>query len=537
VVTLSIQEVQDILRHLNIITLIILLPVSGWATTYYIEDISEATPYYSTVNGCGSITTGDTAGDVQAALDAGSGGDTVYLCAGTLSGTELDSDGKIQLSDTTATILTGAGDTSIIDLSGGAAYDVRVVQVDDATISNIKVLGGGVADYPIIVIADTSDTVTISNVTIDNADERNIWLQGGTGHVVQNNTLTGASVLRGITIDLDASEAECDNVTISGNTITGGYHAIYVAVANDGTEHVQNIAIKDNIITQTTEYPIYLGGRITGGIISGNRITSHAGGGTWGRGIELYSSDDTKTYRVTNILIERNYVDGIIDPTVGDTDGVGIGLDDNTADCIVQWNRVVDAETFGITDHKGTDNIIRNNVVIRNGETSTNADPAGIKISPSSAGTQVLNNTIIGTQAGTVRGIYIDNSATNYLIYNNIIYNVDDGIKCEGSSNDCDAELNNGAIADYNLFYSISGANYVNISVGEQGANDQTGDPVLVNTYRLGTGSGALGNGNITYDTHACGDSEIGSSDPDCQWSTGSGYMETGTGYFRSKMP
>ena len=56
----------------------------AWGATVYVKDISDTVYYESGASSCDDVTSGDTSGDLEAALTAVSTDGTLYICAGTM---------------------------------------------------------------------------------------------------------------------------------------------------------------------------------------------------------------------------------------------------------------------------------------------------------------------------------------------------------------------------------------------------------------------------------------------------------------------
>lgn len=88
------------MKRILLITLFLVLwSCTAWGATVYTKDISGTVYYNSSTSSCDGVTSSDTSGDLEAAMTAAGTNGTLYICAGTYTGTEIDSDSILSLVD------------------------------------------------------------------------------------------------------------------------------------------------------------------------------------------------------------------------------------------------------------------------------------------------------------------------------------------------------------------------------------------------------------------------------------------------------
>jgi parallel beta-helix repeat protein len=257
--------------------------------------------------------------------------------------------------------------------------------------------------------SDTMGTRVARN-RITNSGKFAIWLLGSSGAIVEQNVLSGCGFSgsvysRCIELTTRDSSIETNPNTLTLSALTGSG---VTATAGGGTPFV--IGDIEKIIVGREDNPGAL--RITGftssTVVTGTVIvpflsTSHAAS-RWGW--EVLACENT---------IRGNTVSGAVADfsNGGGTEGLGIGLDDQTCSTVVESNLVFDNSFYGIESNNGHGNVIRSNVVHRNGWGSDGGAGRSLRkaqINIKGSNAQVYNNSI--NCAGNPYGIAVENSQT-----------------------------------------------------------------------------------------------------------------------------
>jgi hypothetical protein len=430
----------------------------------------------------------------------------------------------------------GAANTSmnesVHDGETFSAGDIIELCDDGGNFSKIVPPSSGSSGSPIVYQGASGDTATIDGGSANvhlielNSDDyieiKNLTLSNWQGH--------GTSLYCGIKVQ------DSVGVNIHNNTIysdeTGKALGIYILGASD------NGRIEDNIIHT---------------VFNGIRF------------------DDKSTVVANNFIVARNVIYNVAQHTPGDADAIVFvdtaGTNDYTG-VVIKYNDLYDYADHGIDTCGGTNIDIQYNR-IHDPDYAAGGDGGGIKLncSENESTINVIGNLIYNITGGTNPvGIMANGAIGSWM--NNTIYNCGDWCINAGSfdgsgakviSNNimatCGAEgtypcitytdaetglLQNNAVynCDNDVTNEYADADAWNTGDDEASGNIGT-DPGLTSDYRITSSSNTYDAGLLTINTdHHCSDgASIGWWDPDCQWSTGSAYMGTGTGYFRSKMP
>lgn len=425
-----------------ILPLILLFPLWAGAAEYWVD-------LDGTVNGTGDCSsyTNACAAFGDADLTAGAG-DTIYLCNARTpgdSGFSFTKDG----SDGDPLIVDGncVGDDVPGNASVSLASDATPMTVNGAqyvTFQNISFArdgGGTCINYnPAGASPDnTYDNVTFENCTfgittagtdVDGFTVKNSTFRNIAGTALLMNL--PASLVDTVTIEdnefannqgtavtiqpLSGNEADADvdNVTISGNSITRNYGGVQVFlgdVTNKSHPCVDSGPLADNVqIIDNTLIDNYNTADLSGG-------SAAVGGGCW-----------------ENSLIARNYISRI-----------------STTGAVIQHSA-------------GVDTVIEDNTIVGPVYPSNDTDGCGIFVDQRTIRTIVRRNFIkdipypenLAADSNSCSGYGIAlYRATDPRIYSNIIYNTYAGLRVNGFDNgDADTETQ-GAIVAGNVFATI----------------------------------------------------------------------------------
>lgn len=208
----------------------------GWAATVYGKLIGGAFYYQSGATSFDDVTTDDTSGDVEAAWNAAGAGGTLYLNAGTYSGTQIDSADGL---DPTANgqRLIGVGEV-VIDGRGVADEVFETGAFDSGMVQNIIFLADD-TNTRILYIADGATEWTISGCTFKGPKFATIYSAGATTHVLDGNKFLGVYyAINGYGINIEGAPTVylTNNIFSPDNNCGGGA----VRVRNSATVNVSN---------------------------------------------------------------------------------------------------------------------------------------------------------------------------------------------------------------------------------------------------------------------------------------------------------
>jgi parallel beta-helix repeat protein len=397
---------------------------------------------------------------IQAAINSASGGDTIYVHAGTYT--------ENVVVNKTLTLRGESRETTIID--GGGTGGVVNIAADDVTFTRFTVQNSGDGDDGVGVLLFSHDNIVLSeNIIRYNRDGVEMW-GGSNSNTVANNTVesntcngircsskniitnnTVSDNMYGISMRLAAQDNRALNNSISGNeygiimTYSGGNNTLRGNTFEDndcGIEVLESIESDydhsidtSNTVNGKPVYYLYGVCDITIGGMDITHLTVAAG---------------------TNVTIENNTVrggDGIYLSFVSDSTVLnntvsnnhhGISFGYSSDENEIMDNLFSNCMGDGVSINDARDNTFVNNIISNNsghGIYSTNHKPnrfinntisnnfghgVYFHISDDSV---FINNTISGND----QGIYLINSVNNTFA-SNTISNNDRGIRMGSSS-------------------------------------------------------------------------------------------------------
>lgn len=311
-------------------------------------------------------------------------------------------------------------DNSFLNQTG---HGIRSTLLKQSLINGNEIVGAGLAAgagagiyiYPSTISAaqdgmtDTDGTIISGNL-IEDSGQFAIWTPGLAELVIDDNDIDGCGFVGStysrcieLTAFTNPLETFATTLTLSATTGTG-----VTATAGSAAFTAADI---DKIISG----PTHNGGalRITGytstTVVTGEVLVPFAStsmvASTWS--VDFLSCEN----RISN-----NRVSGGVAAfsNGGGTEGLGIGLDDLTCKTVVERNYVTDNSFSGISVNNGNGNIIRYNVLARNGWGSDGAVGRSLRkaqISLTYTGVEVYGNSM--NCAGNPYGIAAENSTTS----------------------------------------------------------------------------------------------------------------------------
>jgi parallel beta-helix repeat protein len=272
--------------------------------------------------------------------------------------------------------------------------------------------GSGIAISGLSAYVGASDTMgtRIAGNTITDSGKFAVWLLGISKAVVEDNIISGCGFSGSVysrCIELTTRDSSVETLaqTLTLSALSG---AGVTATAGGGTPFVT--ADLEKIITG----PLHNGGalRITA-INSPTQVTGtvivpfldlNIAASIWGW--EVLSCENT---------IRGNIVSGAVADfsNGGGTEGLGIGLDDLTCASVVERNFVSGNSFYGIESNNGHGNIIRNNILHKNGTGSDGGAERSVRksqINIKGSSAAVYGNSI--NCDGSAYGIAAENSQT-----------------------------------------------------------------------------------------------------------------------------
>jgi len=499
------------------------------AGTVYVKNVAGTLRYDTSAASCDDVTAGDSTASLQTIVNthAGASG-TCYICEGTITGSMIDSDFKLNLSVNNATIQ-GIGTVTIeldSDSNGDSSF---VLNGYSGTVLKDLILDCG--DSPITaynsgyaIRALNSTNTTIDNVDVYYPDVYGVWCENCDGIIIKNGTMYGVTDTAGggvpstnalIYINAESDYGSIDTVTIDNMTLVGGWNAINIHA--DHLYDVDNVTVTNNDISGYRNFGIYIIGDSHTGTLQYNTIHDNSTdtcSGCWGRGIEFigYFTDYTYEEWPSDYDISYNIIYNIYDGDADNlTDGVGIGLDEDTHSTTVHHNWLEDCEGTGINTNHGVDNLFYSNVVVDCGHyTAVHGRRGGISINGTSTGCEVWNNTVYG---GDHNGIKSHSSAVAPVFKNNAVQGMPTGISCYSfGGGSCGDE-----VSDYNIVDADT-TQFASVTPGTYDQQDV--DPLFVN--------GSASNFNLTSSSPAAnGGTDNGISG----WTDYLGRPNTGSGF------
>lgn len=250
----------------------------------------------------------------------------------------------------------------------------------------------------------------------------------------------------------------------------------------DKTNQISGVRVHNNICNQNREFGIHV--TIAGQIVVEHNTCNENGfngGNFWGRGIELSGSTDPE--RVVGVIVRYNTCNKNKNYIANDTEGVGIGLDDASRECVVYGNICKDNEGNGLqlygSNNLGGAHVVYSNLLINNATNSGGNFVANLHAGDETDEAQVFNNTCVGG----IDGICVRDGSAGVVLKNNIISGYTGiGIKILDGISVTEA---------YNIVYGSGAA----MSGQVLDATSSTVDPQLSSAYRPESGSPALWSG------------------------------------------
>lgn len=360
------------------ILVVLLWAGPGWAATVYVKNIAGTVYFQSGATSCDDITAADTAGDVEAAVDAAGSGGYCYVCEGSYSDTNLDSDGYLTIS--TMTNLIGLGTVTFsagqvgsyaarVNGTGDGSYIYNIdVEVQDLVATNWGILADSNAPN---VIISTCDITCVASPSVGSE-----WI----GISVNSTpvTVTGCDVSK----------------VRNGIVVYGG--AVVATITN-------NIVHELDAGTDSA----------SDGIVFSGALVDHAGSVVSGNEIYKYKDDGIDLIGASNVVVEDNHIWGVNLNCTGGCDGNGIkgGTGTSTGN-IIRRNTIHDITNRGIISNDCDAIEISTNLIY--GAVSL----AGILVGSGTVDATVIQNTVVIT--GGTEALKVAASGT-LIVQNNIL--------------------------------------------------------------------------------------------------------------------
>jgi Right handed beta helix region len=269
-------------RFLYIFLFFLLMCGHGLAADVYIKDVGGTVYYESGASSCDDVTSGDTAGDLQDAINSAGVDGYIHGCSN-LTGTQIDSD-KVANMLTGQTLECNDGVTIDADGANRAIYN----STNDWTIRNCIFTGGAQEG---VQVNGARTGWTFDNVTATLNLIQGIRISGGGGAVT--GTITDCTTTYNGTSGATSHGIRIDNApgsTISVTNLTSNNNGVFVA-QTDGrgislSDGSTGVTISDSSLTDNG----YLDGSglelsgssaiISNSIISGSEAAIEAKGST-----------------------------------------------------------------------------------------------------------------------------------------------------------------------------------------------------------------------------------------------------------------
>lgn len=456
----------------RLLLLILAINVLAYGEDIYVAQAAAGTDNGSSCANAKSVAWFNTSANWGGGVGEIDPGDTVHLC-GTITGNLT-----IQASGTEGNPITliyesnakssaaawGTGSSSAVHCSGKnfITIDGNNVGVIENT-DNGTALGTQQQSYGIDI--GNCDNLTIKNLTIQNI------------YVRTANSSDSLTHGRGINV-LDG-----DNLSLTGNTISGAMYGILVAPNSNQSQ--SNINISGNTVTAaSTGIVVALGGSgasISGAVIADNTIDLTD---TWDGCWQVSSACDT-----------WHHNDGIHVWGVTSEDAAVAGL-------VIRGNTIAGdfgARTTGwiFIEYYVPSMLIYNNVLVATADGPTNGMIAlKGRSTVSATSPSVYNNTIVCNGSGNA--VYVD-AITGSTVKNNTVSGCGSGVYLASASA-------TGTTSDYNdwhgltvsprPFRDVTGTKtFAEWQALGYDAHSITGDPLLTGSYGIGAGSPAIAAG------------------------------------------
>ena len=337
---------------------------------------------------------------IQAAVNASSPGDTIYVYNGTYGE---------QLTISRSINLVGESNQSTI-IRGTGAYNSRGINITASVVNirNLKIDNF----YCGIYLNSSSNNNIITGNTVTNSSYYGIHpYYSSNNNTVAQNTVTNCSY--GIYFDSSS------NNNVTGNTVMN--------CSDDGISFDTDTSY--NTITQNTvancSYGIYFDSGSGNNTITSNTVTNGS------RGIRLESSSNNSITSNTvtdcsyGIRLTSGSNDNIITSnTVTNSEDYGIYLGTGSNNGTITSNTVTNC-SFGIRLSSSSDNSVTSNTIANSGD-------SGIYIHSGSNNSIIMSNTITNSSDC---GVYLGSGSNDNIITSNTIANCNDGIYLYSSSN------------------------------------------------------------------------------------------------------
>ncbi|SFE97086.1 gliding motility-associated C-terminal domain-containing protein [Chitinophaga sp. CF118] len=339
---------------------------------------------------------------------------------------------------------------NVVTASGPYNEQVVIPAIPGASATNTITFNGNganvhylstVSSTPAVIELDGADYITINNLGV--TAEGTGWNQYGIGiHLtndadfntisnctIQSDLLSGDQNYAGIAINggsfITASDSKCDNNTISGNTITGGYHGITLYGS------LQQAA-RDNKIINNTIHDFHRAGIIAEGtfglLIENNEISRPARTVAWGfNGISLNGLN-------TKAIITRNRISNPYSANADKLDDCyGISLEGVGALPTLE-NKITNNLIYNMNAGGNVDGIhvyicnnawfYHNTIVLDGATTAPTYLSKGLYIDANSGGINFNNNivSITRTGGGKKYAIYLESPSGDQNINRNDYY-------------------------------------------------------------------------------------------------------------------
>lgn len=336
---------------------------------------------------------------IQAAVDAASGGNSIYVQAGNYS-ESVDVNKTLNLYGANAGIDPNTGvrvdETFLFPNSPGFH-----VSANGTVIDGFSVVGASDG-----VFVDNVSLVTVSNNIFIDSSANGVRVAGGFLNTVENNSIDGFDIA-GVNL-FDTTLA-----TVSGNVMfNGGSNGVVVRDTNGATIAGNDISdVTDNGVRIQDSANIVVDANVIGDADDNGVQISGSNG--------ITVSNNTLTVAETGVDVSDSVTVAILDNTLnGHDDEIGVKIVDSSA-VVVSGNTIDDYET-GVDATGGTNVTVANNTI-------TSVD-YGV-IARSVAGLNVIGNTMTGN---SVIGVWAQDS-DGAMISGNGISDFDTGIFVDSS--------------------------------------------------------------------------------------------------------
>lgn len=289
-------------------------------------------------------------------------------------------------------------------LNGSSATNTITINGNNAVISNISITSSDRA----VVRLNGTDFVTINNLNVRSISSSNssygwgIQITNDADNITINNctvTLDTTSISNnyaGIVVSGSNQSAttvgsNCNNITLSGNTVVGGYYGIAV----NGT----NVTLSNNTVRSFAVYGIYAG-EVSTGSITGNNIHRST------RSLNINSFYGIWLYNgISNVTVSRNRIHN---PATLSTQSsftfYGIGLNNSSSNTNVISNNLIysiqgNGDQFSLYNNASAGKWYHNSIS-SDFPASTGGTTVGI-LSENGSAIDARNNNISITRGGT----------------------------------------------------------------------------------------------------------------------------------------